>query len=84
MFGGIFEGLNDDQYSCCFRPIKGCRGHQRWLEGLVNSLSKADCADYVAVILRRHPQVIAVQVKFFLEFFSILFRHIFDVICLVF
>jgi hypothetical protein len=22
-FGGNFEGLNNDQYSCCFRPIKG-------------------------------------------------------------
>ena len=28
-FGGIFEGLNDDQYFCCFKPIKGSRGHQR-------------------------------------------------------
>jgi hypothetical protein len=28
-FGGIFEGLNNDQYSCCLRPIKGSRGHQR-------------------------------------------------------
>jgi hypothetical protein len=52
-FGGIFEGLNNDQYSCCLRPIKGSRGHQRWLEGPVNSLSKADCADYIVVILRR-------------------------------
>jgi len=53
MFGGIFEGLNDEQYSYCLRPIKGSRGHQRWLEGPVNTLSKADRADYVAVILRR-------------------------------
>ena len=53
MFGRIFEGLNNDQYFCCLRPIKGSRGDQRWLEGPVNSLSKVDRADYVAVILRR-------------------------------
>ena len=53
MFGGIFEGLNDEQYSYCLRPIKGSRGHQRWLEGPVNTLSKTDRAHYVAVILRR-------------------------------
>jgi hypothetical protein len=52
-FEGIFEGLNNDQYSCCLRPIKGSRGHQRWLEGPVILLSKADRADYIAVILRR-------------------------------
>ena len=39
MFGGIFEGLNDDQYSCCLRSVKGSRAHQRWLEGLVNPLT---------------------------------------------
>jgi hypothetical protein len=52
-FGGIFEGLNNNQYSCCFRPIKGSPGHQRWLEGPVISLSKADRADYIVIILRR-------------------------------
>jgi hypothetical protein len=52
-FRGIFEGLNNDQYSCCLRPIKGSRGHQRWLEGPVILLSKADHADYIAIILRR-------------------------------
>jgi hypothetical protein len=60
-FGGIFEGLNNDQYSCCLRPIKGSRGHQRWLEGPVISSSKADRAD---------SQVLAVGVEFILEFFS--------------
>jgi hypothetical protein len=52
IFGGIFESLNNHQYSCCLRPIKGSRGHQRWLEGPVISLSKADRADYIAVIFR--------------------------------
>ena len=28
-FGGFFEGLNNDQYFCCLKPIKGSRGHQR-------------------------------------------------------
>ena len=53
MFGEIFEGLNDDQYSCCLKPVKESRSHQRWLEGPVNTLSKADRADYVVFILRR-------------------------------
>jgi hypothetical protein len=52
-FGGIFEGLNDDQYFCCLRPIKRSRDHQYWLEGPVNSLSKVDRANYVVVILQR-------------------------------
>ena len=52
-FGRIFEGLSNDQYSCCLRPIKGNRGHQRWLVGPFNSLSKADRVNYIAVIFRR-------------------------------
>ena len=52
-FEGSFEGLNDDQFYCCLKPIKGNRGHQRWLEGPVNSLAKADRADYVAATVRR-------------------------------
>jgi hypothetical protein len=52
-FGGIFEGLNNDQYSCCFRPIKGSRSHQRWLEGPLVSIYKVDRVDYIAIILRR-------------------------------
>ena len=52
-FEGYFEGLNNDQYSCCFKPFKGSRGHQHWLEGPVNPLAKADRADYVAVTIRR-------------------------------
>ena len=47
-FEGCFEGLNDDQYSCILRPIKGSRGHQRWLKEPINPLTKADCAKYVA------------------------------------
>ena len=31
-FGGIFQGLNDDQYFCCLKPIRGSRGHQRGLK----------------------------------------------------
>jgi hypothetical protein len=50
-FGKNFEGLNDDQYFNCFRPIKGCRGHQHWLEGPINSLSKANHTDYNIIIL---------------------------------
>ena len=52
-FGGIFEGFNDDQYSCCLRFIKGSRGHQGWLEGPVNPLTKVDRPDYLTLILRR-------------------------------
>lgn len=52
-FEGCFEGLNDDQYSFCLKPIKGSRGHQRWLEGPVNPLAKADRVDYVAATVRR-------------------------------
>ena len=51
-FGGIFEGLNEDQLFGCLKPIKGSRGHQRWLEGPVNPLAKADRAYYVAVLFR--------------------------------
>ena len=50
MFGGLFEGLNDDQYSCCLKHVKGSCGYQHRLESLVNILTKADCADYVAFI----------------------------------
>lgn len=52
-FEGSFEGLNDDQYYGCLKPIKGVQGHQRWLEGPVNPLAKADRADYVANTVRR-------------------------------
>ena len=52
-FGGIFEGLIDNQYSCCFRPTKGSRGHQRWLEGPVNPLTKAARAEFLVLILER-------------------------------
>ena len=53
MFEGNFEGLNDDQYSCCLRHVKGSHGHQRWLEGAINTLTKANRTDYVAFIFRR-------------------------------
>lgn len=52
-FEGCFEGLNTDQYYCMVRPIPNSRGHQRWLEGPVNPLAKADRADYVANTVRR-------------------------------
>ena len=50
-FEGTFEGLNEDQYYCCLRPIKRNSGHQRWLEGPVNPLTKADRVDYVAATI---------------------------------
>ena len=52
-FEGCFEGLNIDQYYCTMKPVKESRGHQRWLEGPVNPLTKADRADYVAATLKR-------------------------------
>ena len=52
-FEGSFEGLNDDQYYCMVRPIKGSRGHQRWLEGPVNPLTKAERAEYVGNTIKR-------------------------------
>jgi len=52
-FEGSFEGLNDDQYYCIVRPIKGSCGHQRWLEGPVNPLTKADRAEYVIATVKQ-------------------------------
>ena len=52
-FGRFLEGLNDDHYSYCLRPIKGNYSHQRWLKGPVIPLTKADRVDYVALILQR-------------------------------
>ena len=52
-FEGCFEGLNEEQYYCMVKPIEGSRGHQRWLEGPVNPLTKADRADYVAATVKR-------------------------------
>jgi len=52
-FEGCFEGLNDDQYYCMVKPIKGSRGHQQCFEGLVNPLMKTDCAEYVAATIKR-------------------------------
>ena len=26
-FEGVFEGSNDNEYSCCLRTVKGGRGH---------------------------------------------------------
>lgn len=53
MFEACFEGLNDDQYFGCIRPVRGSRGHQRWLKGPLNPLIKADRADFVAATLKR-------------------------------
>lgn len=47
-FEGSFEGLNEDHYFCQARPIEGSGGHQRWLKGPVNPLTKAQRADYIA------------------------------------
>jgi hypothetical protein len=52
-FEGCFEGLNDEQYYCTAKPIQGSRGHQRWLEGPVNPLTKEDRAEYVAATVKR-------------------------------
>ena len=51
-FEGCFEGLNDDQYSCLLGPIKGSRGHQRWLGRPINTLTKVDCAKYVVATVK--------------------------------
>lgn len=60
-FEGCFEGLNDDQYSCCLRPVKGSNGHQRWLEGPVNLLAKEDRADYIATTVQRILKFLQVE-----------------------
>lgn len=53
MFEASYEGLNEDQYYCMRRPdIEGI-GHQRWLKGPVNPLTKAERADYVANTIKR-------------------------------
>ena len=52
-FEGCFEGLNEAQYFCMAKPVKGSRGHQRWLEGPVNPLTKADRAKFVATTVKR-------------------------------
>ncbi|MBE3102956.1 MAG: hypothetical protein IMZ40_01840 [Bacilli bacterium] len=52
-FEGCFEGLNIDQYYCMVKPIEGSRGHQRWLEGPISPLTKADRAEYVAATVKR-------------------------------
>ena len=51
-FEGSFEGLNEDQYHHVRRPIEGSVGHQRWLEGPVNPLARAQRADYIANTIR--------------------------------
>lgn len=52
-FEGIFEGLNEDQFYRVNRPVEGSVGHQRWLEGPVNPLTKAQRADYIASTIKR-------------------------------
>ena len=47
-----YRGRSDSN-SCCLKHVKGSRGHQRWLEGPVNTLTKVDRADYVALIIQR-------------------------------
>lgn len=52
-FEATYEGKNNDQYFCMVRPLEGSRGHQRWLEGPVNPLTKAERANYVAATIKR-------------------------------
>lgn len=52
-FEGCFEGLNSDQYFCMVKPVRGSCGYQRWLEGPVNPLIKANRANYVAATVKR-------------------------------
>ena len=52
-FEASYEGKNKDQYFCMVRPVEGSRGHQRWLEGPVNPLTKAERAEYVAATIKR-------------------------------
>ena len=52
-FEASYEGLNNNHYFCMPRPVEGSRGHQRWLEGPVNPLTKAERADYVAATIKR-------------------------------
>lgn len=52
-FEGSFEGMNINQYRHCVMPIKGSPGHQRWLEGPVNPLAKADRIQFVAATVQR-------------------------------
>ena len=52
-FEASYEGKNKDQYFCMARPMEGSRGHQQWLEGPVNPLTKAGRADYIANTIGR-------------------------------
>ncbi len=52
-FERCFEGLNVDQYYFMVRLVKESHGHQRWLEGSVNPLTKADHTEYVATTIKR-------------------------------
>jgi hypothetical protein len=52
-FEASYEGKNMDQYFCVPRPVEGGRGHQRWLKGPVNPLTKVERAEYVAATVKR-------------------------------
>ena len=52
-FEASYEGLNEDQYFCMMRPDRAGKGHQRWLKGPVNPLTKAERAEYVAKTIGR-------------------------------
>ena len=52
-FEASYEGLNEDQYFCMMKPDREGTGHQRWLKGPVNPLTKAERANYVANTVRR-------------------------------
>jgi len=47
-FKASYKGLNDDQYYYMVKPIKRNVGHQCWLKGPVNLLTKAKRIDYIA------------------------------------
>ena len=49
-FEATYEGLNRDQFA---RPMEDMSGHQRYLKGLVNPLTKAECSSYVAATIKR-------------------------------
>ena len=52
-FQGCFEGTNREQTLWCMVPTREGRGHQRFLEGPVHPLARADRTGYVAATVRR-------------------------------
>ena len=53
-FEACFEGLNIDHYKYCLsKSIKRSHGYGYWLEDPVNTLTKANRAEYVATTVKR-------------------------------